>query len=168
METVDRIVAIWVDGDSCPVPVRELLCRVSRRRRIPVRFCANRTLPIPTGANDGLIEMHLVSGTTVDEYLVEALVEALENPRQEIPLVVTRDIPLAERLVLQGVATMNDRGRLFERDSIRELRSLRDAREAIRASGLERMSRASTFGERELKRFADALDRFLTQAYRDG
>jgi uncharacterized protein len=124
-----------------------------------VRFCANRPLHLPAEPGE-LIEMRVITEITVDDYLANTLGE----PGEELPLVVTRDIPLAERLVTRGVAVMNDRGRLFERDSIRELRSLRDAREAIRASGLETMNRAPTFGERELKSFADALDRFLAHA----
>ncbi|POR05686.1 hypothetical protein AU468_00490 [Alkalispirochaeta sphaeroplastigenens] len=163
MERPDRAdspaggVEIWVDGDSCPVPVREILQRVSRKRGIPVRFCANRDLPLGTGGGD-LLKMLVIRDESVDDYLLRETAAA-----GGIPLVVTRDIPLAEGLVELGVPVMNDRGRLFERDSIRELRSLRDARAEIRAQGLERMSRAATFGKREQKAFADALDRFLAK-----
>ncbi|SIQ21675.1 hypothetical protein SAMN05920897_105100 [Alkalispirochaeta americana] len=148
-------VEIWVDGDSCPVPVREILQRIPGRRGIPVRFCANRALPLGKTGGD-LLEMLVIQEEDVDDYLLRETVAA-----RGIVLVVTRDIPLAERLVELGIPVMNDRGRLFERDSIRELRSLRDARAAIRAQGLETMTRAVTFGKREQKAFADALDRFL-------
>lgn len=148
-------VTIWVDGDSCPVPVRDLLLRAARRGVATVIFCARQGLPLPGDVTD-CVEMRLVRDVTVDEYLLERVGSAGT-------LVVTRDIPLAEELLERGVAVMNDRGRLFERDSIRELRSLRDAAAAIRAQGLEQMNSAVTYGKREQKAFADALDRFLAR-----
>lgn len=154
-------VTIWVDGDSCPVPVRDLLIRVARRGAAAVIFCARQELPLPEPASPedaaGIVEMRVVRDRTVDEYL-------LDEADPENALVVTRDIPLAEKLLERSVSVMNDRGRVFERDSIRELRSLRDAAAAIRAQGLERMHSAVTYGSREQKAFADALDRFLARS----
>lgn len=109
------------------------------------------------------MEVRQIPEGTVDDFLLGNLPTAGSPREDRIDLVITRDIPLAEKLVEQGVAVMNDRGRLFEQQSIRELRSLRDARAAIREQGLETMNRAVTYGRRELKAFADTLDRFLTQ-----
>lgn len=160
------MIEIWVDGDSCPVPVRELLVRTARRRAIPLRFCANWPLPLPSfpdaaapnaapDAAPDVVEMHHVTDGTVDDYIL-----ARTAPDS---LVVTRDIPLAEKLVERGIPVMNDRGRLFDADSVREIRSLRDAAAAIRLQGLESMPTAVTYGKRELKAFADTLDRFLAR-----
>lgn len=159
-------IVVWVDGDSCPAAVRDILVRASRKRGVPIRFCSNRPLPLQA-TDDDLIEMRVVTEETVDEYLLSTLTDRDATSgagRAPIPLVVTRDIPLAERLVHGGIAVMNDRGRLFVRESVAELRSLRDAAAAIRASGLETMPRRRTFGDREKKAFADALDRFLARA----
>lgn len=156
------MIEIWVDGDSCPVPVRELLVRTARRRAIPLRFCANRPLPFSSSPDEAapdaapdVVEMHHVTDGTVDDYIL-----ARTAPDS---LVVTRDIPLAEKLVERGIPVMNDRGRLFDADSVREIRSLRDAAAAIRLQGLESMPTAVTYGKRELKAFADTLDRFLAR-----
>lgn len=153
-------VHIWVDGDSCPVPVRALLVRTARRRGLPVTFCANRPLPIEYDTDDP-VELRVVTDSTVDEYLLANT----EGENETIHLVITRDIPLAESLVERGVSVMNDRGRLFRRETIRELRSLRDAHALIRDQGLEKMNTANVYGAREQKAFADTLDRFLARAY---
>lgn len=161
---------ILVDGDSCPVMLRDFLRRVSVRRGIPVRFLANRALPesrtgeggagntpgdAPRGdtRREGVVFWEVITASSVDD-------ELLHRGSLDI-LVVTRDIPLAEQLVHRGIPVMNDRGRLFDRDSVGTLRSERDAAEQIRRMGLERMPRGSSYGSRELKAFADSLDRFL-------
>lgn len=144
---------VLVDADSCPVPIRELLCRAGDRRGVAVQFLANRPLQITPAVNATVVEGHSVD----DEILA----------RVDAPgpfLVVTRDIPLAETLVNRGITVMNDRGTVFDAASVRERRSMRDAAEQIRAAGLESMSRRRTFGARERKAFADALDRLLTRA----
>lgn len=142
------ITEILVDGDSCPVAIRPVLIRAGSSRRIRVLFLANQ--PLPLGDHHG---MDVVTERTVDEEIL--------NRAGSGSLVVTRDIPLAEQLVGRGVAVINDRGRIFQADSIRELRSLRDAAADLRRLGLEQMDRRRTFGAREVKAFADALDRVL-------
>lgn len=144
------ITRILVDGDSCPVPVRALLERVPRQRNISVHVLANR--PIPVGKD---VSFELVVAGTVDERLLDLCTDD--------SLVITRDIPLAEKLLQRHVVVLNDRGREFTLDTIGELRSLRDAAEQIRAVGLESMDRRRTFGQRETTQFANALDRVLAR-----
>jgi hypothetical protein len=80
-------------------------------------------------------------------------------------LAVTRDLPLAERLAERGLRVLNDRGDVFTADNARERRSLRDRALELRALGLAPESkRRSSWGRRELKAFADALDRELAKA----
>jgi len=103
----------------------------------------------------------VVRGETVDEALIR-LVEQLVA-EDVFPVVVTRDIPLAEVVLARGAAALNDRGAVFDAQTIAERRSLRDAAAEIRASGLESMSRRGGYGPHEKKAFADALDRTLTR-----
>jgi uncharacterized protein YaiI (UPF0178 family) len=80
-------------------------------------------------------------------------------------LAVTRDLPLAERLALKGLRVLNDRGEVFTSDNASERRSLRDRAAELRELGLAPPSpRARSWGPRELKAFADALDRELAKA----
>jgi uncharacterized protein len=153
---------VTVDADSCPAPVRRILQRASERRRFSIEFLVNR----PREFGDGVVAT-VVEGETVDEAILSRVAADAEANRPEragapARIVVTRDIPLAERIVALGGRAINDRGDVFDAATIAERRSLRDAAAEIRAMGLETMSRRSTFGPRETKAFADALDRLLT------
>jgi len=77
-------------------------------------------------------------------------------------LVVTRDLPLAERLVDAGVLVIDDRGRVYTRENIRERRSLRDFMVGLADNNLG-PDRTASYGPRELHAFASSLDRELTR-----
>jgi uncharacterized protein YaiI (UPF0178 family) len=81
-------------------------------------------------------------------------------------LVLTRDIPLASKLVEASVMVMDDRGRAYTRENIRERLSLRDFMVGLAENGLG-IERISGYGKRELKAFADGFDRILTKLLRD-
>lgn len=147
---------VIVDADSCPREVRDILNRWADRGRCTVLFLAGRALSdIPAGRFD------LIASHSVDEEIIARLTETDERHRSRT-VVVTRDIPLAERCLPFGATVMNDRGDTFSPETIRERRSLRDRNAEIRAAGLEEISRGRTFSHKEVKRFSDALDRALT------
>jgi uncharacterized protein len=88
----------------------------------------------------------------VDTYIVEHA-----SPED---MVITRDIPLAYKLVAGGVTVLNDRGTVFDRNSIRERLSLRDISKSLRESGIY-IEESDRFGKRDIKAFADSFDREL-------
>ncbi len=75
-------------------------------------------------------------------------------------IVISRDVPLAKRLIEKGVSVIDDRGRVFTPDNINELLSLRNFMVGLAENGLG-MERKSNYGKKELKNFADSLDRIL-------
>ena len=140
---------IWIDGDSAPRDIRPILVR--RGANLPVRFISTRRLPEVPASMATLIP----AGQDAADRFIEENV-ALGD------LVVTRDIPLAERLAEAGIAVINDRGELFSRDKATERRSLRDAAAELRFQGLAPPSpKGSRRTAKETKQFADGLDRVL-------
>jgi uncharacterized protein YaiI (UPF0178 family) len=82
-------------------------------------------------------------------------------------IIITRDIPLASRAVAAGITTLNDRGERWTVDTIRERLSVRDHMAALREAGLAAgLEKARTYGPKETRAFADALDRAISQARR--
>jgi uncharacterized protein YaiI (UPF0178 family) len=81
-------------------------------------------------------------------------------------LVITRDIPLASRLVAASILVIDDRGQIYTRENIRERLSLRDFMVGLAESGLG-MERIAAYGKKELKAFADGLDRVLVKLARE-
>jgi uncharacterized protein YaiI (UPF0178 family) len=146
-------VKILVDADSCPRPAREIVLRSSARTGIKALFAANRPIPGITGEN-ALMELCPSGEGSADDRIVE-----LARPGD---LVLTRDIPLAERLVEKGVRVLDDRGRTYSKENIRELRSLRDFMVGLAENSLG-TERTANYGKRELKAFADSFDRELVK-----
>ena len=93
-------------------------------------------------------------------------VDAADNRIVELvescDLVLTRDIPLAKRVIEKGAFAFDDRGRIFTKDNINELLSMRNFMVGLADSGLE-YERTAGYGKKELKSFADALDRILAK-----
>jgi uncharacterized protein YaiI (UPF0178 family) len=81
-------------------------------------------------------------------------------------LALTRDIPLASRLVEASVTVIDDRGGVYTRENIRERLSLRNFVVGLVDNGLN-LVRTSSYGNRELKAFADSLDRTLVRLLRE-
>jgi uncharacterized protein YaiI (UPF0178 family) len=140
-------VKILVDADSCPRPAREIVLRSSARTGIKTLFAANRPIP---GIRGELMELCPPGEGSADDRIVE-----LARPGD---LALTRDIPLAERLVEKGVRVLDDRGRTYSKENIRQLRSLRDFMVGLAENNLG-MERTANYGKREIKAFADSFDR---------
>ena len=144
---------ILVDADSCPRQVRELILRTSERTGIQVLFAANRSIPGIDG-NKTKMDICPPGEGSADDRIVE-----LANPGD---LVVTRDIPLAERLVEARICVLDDRGRVYTEENIRYCRSLRDFTVSLANNGLG-LERIALYGKKELKAFADSFDREITR-----
>jgi len=148
---------IWIDADSCPRQVREIVARASQRKGIAAIFVANRAIPVTPAETVHLITVGPGEGSA-DDYIY--------GHSEATDLVVTRDIPLAARLIERDMRVLNDRGDLYTRENIRERLSVRDFMHELRANGLV-PEKTKHFGQREIKRFADAFDRELSLLRRD-
>jgi uncharacterized protein YaiI (UPF0178 family) len=144
---------ILVDADSCPKDARELTLRTVRRRGIPAVFAANRPVPGIDGTNITM-EICPPGENSADDRIVELAVPG--------DLAVTRDLALAKRLLEKGVVVVDDRGRVFTRDNINELLSLRNFVVGLAENGMG-VERTANYGKKERKAFADSLDRILTK-----
>lgn len=142
---------IWVDADSCPKQVRDIVGRAAEKRRVRTIFVANRAFHIPRS-----VEMVEVPGSpeAADEYIIHR-VEAGD-------MAITRDIPLAASLVERGVIVLNDRGSVYSRENVRERLSIRNFMKGLRDSGVYEMPSRS-YSNSEVHAFAAAFDRELTR-----
>jgi uncharacterized protein YaiI (UPF0178 family) len=147
---------IYVDADSCPRTVRELILRAAGKRHIQAFFAANRQIPGING-DFAVMEQCPQGEGAADDRIVELT--------RQGDLVVTRDIPLANRLVERGVAVMDDRGRMYTRENIRQQLSMRDFMVGLAENGLG-IERTASYGKRELKTFADSFDKILSRLQR--
>jgi len=142
---------ILIDADSCPKAARDLVLRRALKLNIRIIFAANRPIPDSQGAE---MELCPITLNSADDRIVEL--------SEEGDLAITRDVPLAKRLVEKNVNIIDDRGRTFTANNINELLSLRNFAVGLADNGLE-IERIANYGKKELKTFADSLDRLLTK-----
>ncbi|MDR1930082.1 MAG: DUF188 domain-containing protein [Treponema sp.] len=143
---------ILVDADSCPKQARELVMRAAERTQTRAYFAANRPIPGITGDFARILVCPAGEGSA-DNCLTELAGRG--------DLAVTRDLPLAARLLEKGASVVDDRGRIYTAENIRERLSLRDFTVGLAEKGFE-FERTACYGKRELKAFADSFDRLLT------
>jgi len=142
---------ILVDADSCPAAARELVLRAAVRTGTQAIFAANHTIPGITGE---FAEMLLCPA---EEGAADDRLTALAQPGD---LAVTRDIPLASRLLEKGAAVLDDRGRIYTAENIREKLSIRNFAVSLAENGYA-IERNAAYGKRELKTFAGSFDKLL-------
>lgn len=144
---------IWVDGDACPVEVKELLYRAAVRVKIKLTLVANQTIRIPK--SEYLSLLTVPSGLNVaDKQIVELL--------QPGDLVVTGDIPLAAHVVQKGGIALDPRGDILDDANIGERITMRNLMDELRGNDLVTGGPAP-FGPKDKQAFANQLDRILAK-----
>lgn len=144
---------IYVDADACPQAVKQIVIKASFRTKRPLIFVANQFIAVPS---DPLIKMVRVTrgSDAADNYIAEQVVAG--------DLVVTADIPLADRVIDKNAVALNPRGEFYTKENIKQRLSVRDFLHDLRASGVN-TGGSKPLSPQEIKLFADALDRYLTQ-----
>ena len=142
---------ILVDADACPRAVKEIIFRAAQRRQIPTTLIANQYMRVPL--SDHIDSIAVAAGQDkADDRIVE-LAEADD-------LVITADIPLADRVVAKGATALDPRGKLLTAANIKERLATRDLLEELRNAALVEGG-PSSYGERDSQAFADELNKFL-------
>jgi uncharacterized protein YaiI (UPF0178 family) len=142
---------IIVDADSCPAAVRAVILKAAERRGVAAHFAANR--PIPRLWGNAVMELCDAGEDAADNRIVELAIPG--------DIVITRDIPLAKRLVERAIDVMDDRGRVFTKENIGEHYSLRCFQLEIIENGVD-VVRTPNYGKKALKQFADSFDKLFT------
>jgi len=142
---------IWVDSDSCPRQIRQIILRASIRVKIKAIFVANRNIPDIENEWSSMKLVPLGEGEA-DKYIYEN--------SEEGDIAITRDIPLAADLVKGGLLVLDDRGNIFTADNIGERLSMRNAMTELRSYGVMSKS-AGSMNNKDVQKFSNAFDREL-------
>lgn len=175
---------IWVDADSVPVNLRQMILKASSRLDLRCSFVADRSLPdvkrfmaddtfaLRQKAREGgetdadaikavrtKVSMHVVEtgADSADDYIVENA-----DPSS---LCITHDIPLAARLLEKGCTVIDDRGKEYTDADIKVRLGDRLVNREMRTWGVF-AEQQKKMGNSDVKAFADNLDRTLTRMAR--
>ncbi len=142
---------IFLDADATPKAIKDILFRAAERNRIQIYLVANQVLSVPRSAY--ITNIVVPAGPDeADDRIVELV--------REGDLVITADIPLADRVIEKAGHVIGHRGELFSVENIKDKLSMRDLMDQLRNSGIE-SGRQSLYSARDRQAFANQLDRFL-------
>lgn len=149
-----RPMEIFIDADACPV--KPEVYRVAARHALRVRVVSNAFMMIP---DNPLIERVVVDAgpDAADDWIAEHI--------QAGDVVITGDIPLAERALKAGAAAIAPTGRPFTVDSIGSAIAQRAIMEQIRSTGAI-IGGPKPFAPADRSRFLQALDEAVVRERR--
>ena len=139
---------IWIDGDACPVVIREILVKAAKRSGVELILVANRALRFP-----GMRCIQVAAGLDVADNEIIRQMGAGD-------LVITADIPLAAKVVEKQGWALNPRGELYTKENIGARLSMRDFLDELRAGGIE-TGGPPALSKNDRQAFANQLDRLL-------
>lgn len=140
---------IYIDADACPV--KEEVYRVARRYGIKVFVVANAPIRVP---GEELIELVVVRGG------FDAADDRIAADVAIGDIVITADIPLAERCIRAGARVLGPKGTEFTEDAIGEAMATRALLEMLRQSG-EFGGGPAPFAKADRSRFLGKLDELI-------
>jgi uncharacterized protein YaiI (UPF0178 family) len=146
--------ALYIDADACPV--KDEVYRVAERYDLPVHVVANSWIRVP---QDARIKRIVVNDgpDAADDWIAEHAANG--------DVVITADIPLAERALKAGAQAIHPNGRPFTPQSIGGALASRMIGEHLRSMG-EITSGPKPFTSGDRSRFLQALDAAVVRARR--
>jgi uncharacterized protein len=145
---------IFIDADACPV--KEEIYRVAARLAVPVTVVAAGFIRVP---QDPSIR-RIAAGDrpdAADDWIVENL-----KPGD---IVITADIPLADRSLKAGAEVLTPTGRVLDDNAIGMALATRNLMHDLRSAG-ETTRGNAPFSARDRSTFLSALDRIVRRAQR--
>ncbi|HYD71384.1 YaiI/YqxD family protein [Azospirillum sp.] len=149
------MLTIYVDADACPVKAE--IYKVAGRTGCKVVLVSNAPLRLP---NECLAELVVVGSEfdAADNWIAEHAAAR--------DIVVTADIPLADRAIKNGAVVIGPTGRPFTPDSIGSALATRALMADLRAMG-EVQGGNAPMGQRDRSQFLQTLDQAV-QALKAG
>jgi uncharacterized protein YaiI (UPF0178 family) len=151
-----RPIEIYVDADACPVKAE--IYKVAERHGLKVHVVANTPISIP---REPWIERVVVpSGLNIaDDWIAERVGRG--------DIVITADIPLADRCIKAGADVIGSNGRPFTEASIGNVLATRNLMEDLRSAGAI-TGGPRPFSPRDRSAFLSALDLAIVRLKRAG
>lgn len=147
------MLSIYVDGDAFPNLLKPILFRSIERLGLKTFVVANKKIDI--GKSENISYLIVDAGADEADHKIVEMVEVGD-------LVITADIPLADRVISKNAHAIDHRGELYSVDNIKQYLAMRDLMEKIRDSG-EMTRGPKPFCSKDAHEFANQLNSFLAK-----
>jgi len=151
------VLKLYVDADAFPNLLKPILLRAIERLNIETYVVSNKKVSIGNSKNVTYIIVE-AGADEADHKIVEMTKEG--------DLVITADIPLADRVITKKAHAIDHRGELYSVDNIKQYLAMRNLMDKIRESG-EITSGPKAFGQKDAHQFANQLNSFLAKFYKN-
>jgi hypothetical protein len=148
---------LYVDGDAFPNLLKPILLRSIERLGLTTFVVANKKINI--GASEFVTYLIVEQGADEADHRIVEMAE-------EGDLIITADIPLADRVIAKNAHAIDHRGELYSVDNIKQYLAMRNLMESIRESG-EMTKGPKPFSQKDAHEFANQLNAFLTKWFKD-
>lgn len=146
---------LYIDADACPV--KDEAYRVAGRYGLAVFVVANSWIRTPANPRVSLVQVE-DGPDAADDWIA-----GRAGPGD---VVITADIPLADRALKAGARALHPAGRPFTPDNIGSALAARSVGEHLRSIG-EATGGPKPFGPADRSRFLQALDEAVVKAGRE-
>jgi len=146
---------IFVDADACPV--KQEVYRVANRYQLDVTLVANSWMRVP---NERWLALRVVEDglDAADDWIVEHV--------ETHDIVVTADIPLANRCLKEGAHVIGPTGKPFTENNIGQAVATRDLLSELRGAG-EMTGGPPPLKKRDRSLFLQQLDEVIQSIRRE-
>lgn len=142
---------LFIDGDAFPNLLKPIILRAIEKQKLDTIVIANKKINI---GNSNHIQYIIVDlgADEADNKIVEML--------EKNDLVITADIPLANRTIEKNAHAIDHRGAMYTQDNIKQYLAIRNLIQEIRDSG-EITKGPAVFSQKDAQQFANSLNSFL-------
>jgi hypothetical protein len=144
---------LFIDGDALPNLLKPIILRSIERLALTTKVIANKKIHI--GSSKYIEYIIVDQGADEADHHIVALC-------QKHDLVITADIPLADRVISKHAHAIDHRGELYSVDNIKQYLAMRNLMESIRESG-EITGGPKSFGPKDAHAFANQFNAFLAK-----
>ena len=146
---------LYIDADAFPNILKPILLRSIEKLKIQTFVVSNKKVNVGKSSYISYIIVD-AGADEADNHIVEMLNEG--------DLVITADIPLADRTISKSAHAIDHRGELYTSDNIKNYLAMRDLMQSIRESG-EITKGPKPFGQKDAQNFANQLNKFLQRYF---
>ncbi len=146
---------LYIDGDAFPNLLKPIVLKAVEKRKIDTIVIANKKISIGKSSHINYMIVDL-GADEADNKIVEFV--------QDKDLVITADIPLANRVLEKNAHAIDHRGELYTEDNIKEYLAYRNLMQELRDAG-EVTKGPAPFNQKDSQKFANQFNAFLQKYF---